>query len=258
LGAERRVRHQVLAAVGLVSTLAVGLAPLTRAQALPDTATVTITPADTTRSDSLAAPVPPDTAGILTIPVREARTLPKLGRFDQPKWVMFRSLLIPGWGQADNGAWFKAGLVAAGDGYLRVTVFREQKELRQLNDKANAEQVDVIQADLAVDAAEQALEKAEASGDSTAIAQAQAALLQANLARGVQVDEYNAAVLAYNSLFDGSIARRWLMIGVILFSMIDAYVDAHFKNFDVNLDIDPALPGGSGRPGGRLRLRWTF
>ena len=40
--------------------------------------------------------------------------------------------------------------------------------------------------------------------------------------------------------------------------MIDAYVDAHFKNFDVNLDIDPALPAGMGPPGARLELRWSF
>jgi hypothetical protein len=32
--------------------------------------------------------------------------------FDAPAWVMARSALFPGWGQAKNGAWWKALLVA--------------------------------------------------------------------------------------------------------------------------------------------------
>jgi hypothetical protein len=32
--------------------------------------------------------------------------------FDTPTWVMVRSALFPGWGQAKNGAWLKALLVA--------------------------------------------------------------------------------------------------------------------------------------------------
>ena len=37
-------------------------------------------------------------------------------RFDAPTWVMLRSLLVPGWGQAKNGAWLKALLVAGIEG----------------------------------------------------------------------------------------------------------------------------------------------
>jgi hypothetical protein len=45
------------------------------------------------------------------------------------------------------------------------------------------------------------------------------------------------------------------MLGAAPHSLIDAYVDAHFKNFDMNLHYDPALPGGGGL---KLDLRWKF
>lgn len=35
------------------------------------------------------------------------------GRFDAPAWVMLRSALVPGWGQAKNGEWLKV-LLAVG------------------------------------------------------------------------------------------------------------------------------------------------
>jgi hypothetical protein len=46
---------------------------------------------------------------------------------------------------------------------------------------------------------------------------------------------------------------------VIVYAMVDAYVDAHFRNFDVDFETDPALPGGApAEAGGRLLLRWRF
>src|SRR4029079_3275775 len=56
-------------------------------------------------------PAPPDTARRL--PHGKPR-----GKYDAPVWVMARSAVFPGWGQAHNKAWFKAGLVAAAEGYL--------------------------------------------------------------------------------------------------------------------------------------------
>lgn len=36
--------------------------------------------------------------------------------FDRPVWVMLRSVAVPGWGQAKNGAWLKAALFAGAEG----------------------------------------------------------------------------------------------------------------------------------------------
>jgi hypothetical protein len=40
--------------------------------------------------------------------------------------------------------------------------------------------------------------------------------------------------------------------------VIDAYVDAHFRRFDIDFQFDPALPGGAPAPGARLSLRWAW
>ena len=54
---------------------------------------------------------------------------------------------------------------------------------------------------------------------------------------------------------------------MIAYALVDAYVDAHFRGFDVEFRNDPALPagtspnapaGGGGGPGVRLALRWDF
>src|SRR5215472_14375172 len=50
----------------------------------------------------------------------------------QPRFVMMRSLLIPGWGQAYNRAWFKAGLVAAGEVAFGVAIYNDTQKLDDL------------------------------------------------------------------------------------------------------------------------------
>jgi uncharacterized protein DUF5683 len=173
---------------------------------------------------------------------------------------MLRSLLIPGWGQVHNRAWIKAALVMAGDGALRVRFLRDERRLNDLNGQASARASDLASADqtLAAALAELAAAEAEMPQNPARIAAAQAALNAASLARANVSDAYNSAVIAYNTMLDTSINRRWLVGGVVLYALIDAYVDAHFKNFDVNLQFDPALPGGTGTPGARLQIRWAF
>jgi len=38
--------------------------------------------------------------------------------YRQPRWIMLRSVAVPGWGQWANGKHLKAGVVALGEGYL--------------------------------------------------------------------------------------------------------------------------------------------
>jgi hypothetical protein len=73
----------------------------------------------------LAEPSPPDsTAAAAAVP---DSTLAAPRGFDSPTAVMFRSLLIPGWGQAKNGAWLKAILVAGIEGaFLERIAFEDR------------------------------------------------------------------------------------------------------------------------------------
>ena len=139
----------------------------------------------------------------------------------QPRFVMMRSLLFPGWGQAYNRAWFKAGAVAAGEVWLGVTVYNDQRKLDDL----------------------------------------QAQLDQAQ--HGTQ--DYVDLVNEYNDQLDQRIAHTWLLGAVVTYALVDAYVDAHFRGFELEFKHDPALPNGPppATPGGgggttRLGLRWHF
>jgi hypothetical protein len=67
------------------------------------------------------------------------------------------------------------------------------------------------------------------------------------------------AVEAYNQHLDAATARQWWLGGLVAFALVDAYVDAHFRNFKVNFEGDPALPGGTaGSARVSLSYRWTF
>jgi hypothetical protein len=74
-------------------------------------------------------------------------------------------------------------------------------------------------------------------------------------------------VTEYNAQLDDRVASEWKLGAVIAYAMLDAYVDAHFRGFDVEFRNDPALPagtsptglnGGGGGPGVRLAMRWNF
>ena len=69
---------------------------------------------------------------------------------------------------------------------------------------------------------------------------------------------YDFAVTAYNQRFDASVSRRWLLGAAIAYAVVDAYVDAHFVEFGVQFDRDPALPGGRRPAGLRLGIRRSW
>ena len=144
----------------------------------------------------------------------------------QPRFVMARSLLIPGWGQAYNHAWYKAGAVAAGEVWLGTTIYKDTQELSDI----------------------------------------QAQLDQARLDHDQQRE--NELVNEYNSQLDQRIAHQWLLAAVLTYALVDAYVDAHFRGFELEFKHDPALPDGpppttptgsrGGGSGVRMGLRWHF
>ncbi len=174
--------------------------------------------ADSARVDSGASrrPAVADTASpsSATTPPRTAPRPP--GLFDQPRWVMARSLAIPGWGQAHNRAWLKAGLVATAEGLLATRVVNDARDLERLDAEVSA---------------------ARAAGDAA---------------------REESAVMAYNARLDRLAAGEWWLGAAVVYAVLDAYIDAHFRGFDLEFRNDPALPGGVAPKGARLGMRWSW
>ncbi len=59
----------------------------------------------------------------------------------------------------------------------------------------------------------------------------------------------------YNSRSDQYVGRQWWLGALLAYSLLDAYIDAHFRNFRVDLTDDPALPPED-RGAAGLRLSW--
>jgi len=139
------------------------------------------------------------------------------GRFDEPRWVMLRSLVFPGWGQLHNGSWLKATVLGGGEVWLIGGLIQDNRRVQQL--KAD-------------------VDRARAEADN---------------------DAYNRAVNAYNDRLNRFVSREWLLGGLMVYTLMDAYVDAHFRDFKVEFERDPALPGGlPPARQTRLSVRWTF
>ena len=132
------------------------------------------------------ATAPPDSAHLGQPRVQAADTLGR-GReakkpfFQSPTGIMFRSLVVPGWGQATNHAWVKAALVAGGETALIASIVQDTRKL----------------------------------------------------------DSLDPADPQYASTYDNRQRNTWWLGGLVFLSMVDAYVDAHLKGFDVQLGPEP-------------------
>jgi hypothetical protein len=145
------------------------------------------------------------------------RSRPRRGRFDAPRWVMLRSLALPGWGQLHNGSWLKAAVLGGGEVWIVAGLVSDDRRIRQLR----------VEADLA-----------KAGGNN---------------------EGFNAAVDAYNRRLERFVSRQWLLGGLLAYALMDAYVDAQFRDFKVEFEYDRALKGGKPQTGQtRLSLRWDF
>ena len=173
------------------------------------------------------AAAPADTLVRAAEPDTEVAAHPHQRWSEQPRFVMLRSLAIPGWGQWHNHARVKAVVVAGVEGWLVGGILSDQRALARLLKNVDA---------------------AQRSGDA---------------------DAYAHAASEYNNRLDSFVGGQWLLAGVLAYTMVDAYVDAHFRTFEIDFRNDPALPPGSApdtpEPGGdrparsaRLSLRWHF
>jgi len=172
----------------------------------------------------LACTAPALAAGSAAAPADSVRGPARVSWTEQPRVVMLRALVLPGWGQWHNHSYVKCAMVAGAEGWLGAGIVSAHADLAPLLADADA---------------------AFAAKDEVA---------------------YAAARNRYNARLDQFVGRQWLLGGVLAYAMIDAYVDAHFRNFDLEFRTDPALPqdgargAGASAPGtaSRLALRWTF
>ena len=213
----------ILLALALVS-----FATLARAAAPPDSARTR--PSAMPDSLHLLTPAPPDSdllefrtnartrhgLAIVQDSMRAAALNAPRRWSDQPRWVMMRSLVLPGWGQLYNRSYVKASLVAGSEGWLIGALIADRNQLDKLQSAVNA---------------------AQAAHDNAAA---------------------QAAINAYNSRLDRFVSRQWLLAGVAVYALLDAYVDAHFKNFDIEFRSDTGPPGSPASGTRRLDLRWDF
>ncbi|MBD3235690.1 MAG: hypothetical protein GF330_03190, partial [Candidatus Eisenbacteria bacterium] len=58
--------------------------------------------------------------------------------WDAPTWVMVRSFLVPGWGQAKNGAWLKALFCAAVGAAFYERLYFEDRMVSEYREKMHA------------------------------------------------------------------------------------------------------------------------
>jgi len=89
-------------------------------------------------ADRTRPPEPSDSAAVVDIGHQKRVAPPPLSGFDKPRWVMLRSLLVPGWGQLHNRAYFKAVFVAGEEVYLVARLAEDSRELNRLRAEAEA------------------------------------------------------------------------------------------------------------------------
>jgi hypothetical protein len=130
-----------------------GGAPQPRVPAVADSAVADSMLADSSVTPGrvvLPPPAPPSTEGVepgrggarggnrMAAGPGTAREPVADGTFDQPRWVMLRSLVIPGWGQWHNRAFVKSAAFAGVEGWLGARLVRDGRSLDRLRGDVEA------------------------------------------------------------------------------------------------------------------------
>lgn len=149
----------------------------------------------------------------LTAPADSARRRPP-----KPFYVMLRSAAVPGLGQVTNHAWLKAAVVVAGEGYLGYRAWREWRAELDATDRASAMALLYNQ-----------------TGDEGYRAASDRYLLDR--------DRHNNSKINF----------IWWAAAAHLLQMADAYVDAHFVDFDAEFGPDDRDAAGA-QAGPRVTL----
>src|SRR5262249_14171572 len=103
----------------------------------PALAQSTAPPSQAPTTPAAAAPAPP-AASPAPAPQPGTAVPRKLSRWDAPRWVMMRPLVLRGWGQLHNGSWIKAGLIAGVEGVLIYNIVDDLNDLDRLQGEIDA------------------------------------------------------------------------------------------------------------------------
>jgi hypothetical protein len=161
-----------------------------------------------------AVPEPPGA------PRSAARADSMVRHHPRPFFVMLRSAAVPGLGQVTNHAWLKAIVVVAGEGYLGYRAWHAWRQELDAIDRANAAAVLITQA----------------GGSSDPVGEAFYTAAR---------DRYLADADRH---YNAKINFIWWTAAAHLLQMADAYVDAHFVDFDAEFaPDDPSAAGGGPR-----------
>lgn len=201
----------------LLAILALGLLSpsITRAQTPPDS-----TP-PTTAESSVVVVQPEDSA--------------TLRNFPSPGGAFLRSVLIPGWGQAVYGSYFRGGVyfaAEAGSWFMLLKTLAKLGEAREIESWRVGAVRDSLMATIAAD--EELAERLsrEPGGIEGAVAR--------------EIDEH-PNVVAIRKLVDARKEQRedWIVLTLfwMLASGVDAYVTAHLSDFPAKVTAEPRADG---------------
>jgi hypothetical protein len=137
----------------------------------------------------------------------------------RPFFVMLRSAAVPGWGQVYNHKYLKAAGVVAGEGFLALKAYNEYGREK---DAVNR----------------------------------QVALLEAG--KDVTDPQYEAAEVDRQTHRNQKINWIWWGLAAHLFSMVDAYVDAHLATFDADFGPPESAVDIGEKPRLTLAIRTRF
>jgi hypothetical protein len=79
-----------------------------------------------------------DSAAVQTVPASRDRDGEREVRspLSSPRWVMMRSAVLPGWGQAYNRQWWKAGVIGAVEVGMGYRIWDDNRILDQIDQEA--------------------------------------------------------------------------------------------------------------------------
>jgi hypothetical protein len=195
------------------------------AQTPPETSGRQIS-ADTTRGNAVSSVVR-----------TEAIDSTALRRFPSPGGAFLRSVLVPGWGQAAYGAYFRGGVYFAaesGSWFMLLKTMAKLGEARDIEKWRMGAVRDSLMAAIAADEelAEQYRQRAEGL----------------EMAVDLEVDQH-PDVLGSRKLVNARKEQRedWIVLTLfwMLASGVDAFVTAHLSDFPARVNAEP-------RPDGRL------
>lgn len=211
IGAPRRTAWAVL----ILVVVGAGAAPARADAQVVDT---TQTPVDSVVVTPEARPTIMPVGSVVPLPI-------------SPREAFIRSMIIPGWGQASFGSYFRGGVYFAGWAGNWFMIFRNQVRLNEVRSRFDLRASQIEAALLAASPNPDSL-RAVLDSDPTVLEQA----VRADDGPGNTGNELRELVRAREQQREDWIA---LAIFWVLAAGVDGYVTAHLADFPAGIDMRP-------------------